>query len=138
MVALTLAASIMAALDQLSKRLVSRWLAVGQSVCVGRYFQIRHARSKRLALPIQQHWLLLCTWTALATALVVVLHYGVYFRRPTAEFASGMALGGAASNIVDFVRCGYVIDMVDVGVWPVFNLADAAILLGVILALWRI
>jgi len=48
----------------------------------------------------------------------------------------GAALGGAASNLYDRLRRGAVIDFLDVGWWPVFNLADVAITLGTITALW--
>ncbi len=40
-------------------------------------------------------------------------------------------VGGALANVVDRLRFGYVVDYLDVHVWPVFNLADAAIVAGV-------
>ena len=52
----------------------------------------------------------------------------------------GLVLGGAAANVVERLRFGYVIDYLDVHVWPVFNLADSAIVMGaglVVLALFR-
>ncbi len=52
-----------------------------------------------------------------------------------ARIAMGAALGGAASNLLDLVVRGCVIDYVDVRVWPVFNLGDAAIVTGVLVAL---
>ena len=42
-------------------------------------------------------------------------------------------LGGALSNILERLRAGYVLDYLDVHVWPVFNLADTAIVVGAIL-----
>jgi signal peptidase II len=45
-----------------------------------------------------------------------------------------MAIGGAAGNIVDRIRRGGVIDFVAAGPWPVFNLADAAMTIGLLLA----
>jgi signal peptidase II len=44
-----------------------------------------------------------------------------------------MVLGGITSNLLDRLRRGGVIDVVDLGVWPVFNLADVAIVAGVLL-----
>jgi signal peptidase II len=38
--------------------------------------------------------------------------------------------GGAAGNLIDRVRLGHVVDYLDVHIWPVFNLADVAIVLG--------
>ena len=47
-----------------------------------------------------------------------------------------LILGGAAGNLMDRVRLGYVVDFVDLRVWPVFNLADSAITVGIGLLLW--
>jgi len=48
-----------------------------------------------------------------------------------------LILGGAAGNLIDRSRLGYVIDFIDVRVWPVFNLGDSAITIGVVLLLWH-
>lgn len=52
----------------------------------------------------------------------------------------GLAIiaGGALSNLLDRVRLGYVIDFLDFRVWPVFNLADVAIVVGTGLILLRL
>ena len=44
----------------------------------------------------------------------------------------GLILGGALSNGVDRLLQGHVVDFIDLHWWPVFNLADSAIVLGVI------
>lgn len=43
----------------------------------------------------------------------------------------GMIFGGGLSNLVDRIRQGYVVDFIQFGWWPVFNLADSAITIGV-------
>lgn len=65
--------------------------------------------------------------------------------RPLQQFAFGLVIGGAIGNIIDRVRLGYVVDFVDLRIndqwrWYVFNVADAAICIGVALlavAFWR-
>jgi signal peptidase II len=42
----------------------------------------------------------------------------------------GLALGGAVGNLIDRVRIGQVIDFIDLGWWPIFNIADSAIVVG--------
>jgi signal peptidase II len=42
----------------------------------------------------------------------------------------GLMVGGALGNVTDRLRFGYVVDYLDVHVWPVFNLADAGIVAG--------
>jgi signal peptidase II len=48
----------------------------------------------------------------------------------------GMLLGGALGNLADRAREGAVIDFIDPIAWPAFNLADASIVLGVLLLFW--
>jgi signal peptidase II len=43
----------------------------------------------------------------------------------------GMQLGGAVGNMVDRIRYGHVFDFVELPHWPVFNVADSAIVVGV-------
>jgi signal peptidase II len=51
---------------------------------------------------------------------------------------TGAIVGGAAGNLIDGVRRAGVLDFIDVRVWPVFNLADAAIVAGAILIAYRV
>lgn len=48
---------------------------------------------------------------------------------------SGLVLimSGAMGNLIDRVRLGYVVDFIDVRVWPVFNIADSTITIGTLL-----
>ena len=43
----------------------------------------------------------------------------------------GLQVGGAAGNVVDRLKTGFVVDFLDFRVWPVFNVADIAICVGV-------
>ena len=74
-------------------------------------------------------------------AAVLVLFY-VWYRQEggatrTTHVAFALILGGAVGNIIDRLRFGYVIDFVDFRFWWVFNVADAAISVGVGLLLLR-
>ena len=46
-----------------------------------------------------------------------------------------LILGGAVGNLIDRLRLGYVVDFIDLRVWPVFNVGDSAITIGVALLL---
>jgi signal peptidase II len=84
-------------------------------------------------------WLLVGLTAAIATGVVVWLWRER--QRPDA-MALGLVLGGAAGNILDRVRFGHVVDFADLhfGEWHpflVFNVADAAITVGVLLLVLR-
>jgi signal peptidase II len=54
-----------------------------------------------------------------------------------APIALGAALGGAGSNVLDRVWRDGVVDFIDFKFWPVFNLADVAIVAGVLIGVLR-
>ncbi len=68
--------------------------------------------------------------------LVVLLKDGTVF----SQISLGMILGGATGNLIDRIRFGAVIDFIDLHYgnihWPAFNVADAAITVGIILIVW--
>ena len=49
-----------------------------------------------------------------------------------------LVAGGALGNLYDRLSFGYVVDFLDFRVWPVFNIADSAICIGVLVVLWNI
>ena len=69
----------------------------------------------------------------LALTVLAALFYNrsAWPGRAADQWGFGLMVGGALANVVDRVRFGYVVDYIDVHVWPVFNLADAAIVVGV-------
>jgi signal peptidase II len=75
-----------------------------------------------------------------AIAVVLYLYTRDAYRGIPQRVLLGCILGGAIGNLVDRVRLGWVGDFIDVGVgatrWPVFNVADSAVTVGVILLAW--
>jgi signal peptidase II len=64
------------------------------------------------------------------TLFCALVQFGPLFQNDVAPIALGCAIGGAAGNLFDRVRTGGVIDFIDLHVWPVFNVADMAIVGG--------
>jgi len=77
-------------------------------------------------------------WGAVLAVVVLGVRSGYLFQRPAAQMALGAALAGALSNLYDRMRRGAVVDFLDLGWWPSFNLADIGITLGVVVAIWFI
>ncbi len=75
------------------------------------------------------------TYFFIVVALIVIAIIVASYRRLHGtswllNVALGLQLGGAIGNLIDRVRHGYVVDFVDLTVWPVFNVADSAIVVG--------
>ena len=122
--------------DQLAKWLVARHLPKGQSLLFARWLEIRYttkrSEARRGARP---RFALLLLWCSTAIILILFVQQGELFRHVAARTGLGAALGGAAGNLYDRMRRGAVIDLLKVGWWPVFNLADVAITFGATAAL---
>ena len=52
---------------------------------------------------------------------------------PLLRLAIGLQLGGAVGNLIDRLFLGAVVDFIDVGPWPTFNVADSSIVVGIFL-----
>ena len=56
------------------------------------------------------------------------------------QFSVGLLIGGTIGNLIDRILYGYVIDFIDFRIWPVFNVADSSVTIGIILLiilLWK-
>ncbi|GAC1325531.1 MAG: signal peptidase II [Chloroflexota bacterium] len=130
--ALLLVAAAVLAADQVSKRVVASTLGDGRVVkLAGGLVQLDFTANTGAAFGIFKSAGILFIAIALAVAACVIVYRGSIARMPvTVRSGIGLILGGALSNALDRVRLGYVIDFVDLRWWPVFNLADSAIVIG--------
>jgi signal peptidase II len=124
--------------DQLTKLFVYWRLVEGRSVSLGwvRIRLVLSAGGSRLFAGDRRAMLLV--WGSAVASIVFVMWHGHFFEHPAAQAGLSAAMGGATSNLYDRLRRGAVIDFLDLGWWPVFNLADVAITLGAMTALWFI
>jgi signal peptidase II len=120
-------------LDQAVKFFVMASMELGHSVPVlPGIFHITYIQNPGAAFGIlaEQRWIFII-------AGVLIIGAGVFFfKRLEKEsawiyYGSSLLLGGAASNLIDRIWLGKVIDFFDFRVWPVFNTADIAICVGV-------
>ena len=67
-------------------------------------------------------------------AYVFFIHRRVPFLdNALGKIALGLVLGGTIGNLIDRLRFGYVTDFIDIGIWPTFNIADSAVVVGTII-----
>lgn len=136
---LAVAAAVLAA-DVVSKQLVVAWLADGPPLhVVDGVLQLVVTRNAGAAFSIGQGATVIFSVIALVVIGAIIrvagrLHSGAW------ALALGLILGGALGNVTDRLfrspgpLRGHVVDWIELPHWPVFNLADAAIVVGGVLA----
>ncbi|MDO8690113.1 MAG: signal peptidase II [Dehalococcoidia bacterium] len=129
-----LIAIVVIAADQLTKQWVTANLAMGQSLPEGAAVRLTYVVNTGAAFGILPQY---SVYLVLVAFLVIgmVFFYQRYLpgEKLLVKSSLGLMLGGALGNLIDRLRYGFVVDFVDVRVWPVFNLADASISVGVCL-----
>ena len=130
-------------LDQVSKFAVFLLMEPGESIpLLSDFVRLTFVRNSGAAfglLPGNRIPFLFTTFLAIAALLFLLFRS----RRTGAGISSYLVLvlAGATGNLIDRLRLGEVVDFVDVGWknvrWPVFNVADAAVTVGVLLFLYR-
>ena len=116
MIVLVAAAALSLAIDVASKQLVMG------AAAEGRVHVVINTRPA-LSVPHTAALLAVIVGVALTAAPDGLIAVGL-----------GLAIGGAAGNLVDRMHRGGVVDFIAAGPWPVFNLADAAMAAGIFLA----
>ena len=123
-------------IDQASKRLIELRFA-DRAVDCGPYLRIRRvSNSQRLYRRSSFRVALVLVWIAAFVAALILSGRGS-FTSVAAAIGVGAALGGALGNLLDIIRTKAVRDFIDLGWWPVFNVADVAIIGGLAAAFLR-
>lgn len=127
-------------LDQFSKYIVVENMALGESIpIIEEVFHLTYILNPGAAFGMLTHNRLF--FIAIA---VVVIGIIIWARREIlaspweVKAGCGLFLGGAIGNLIDRARQGLVIDFFDFRIWPVFNIADIAICIGVGLIIWNL
>jgi signal peptidase II len=137
-------ASIIVILDQITKALVranipygGRWMPLDWLMP---YFRFVHWDNTGAAFGLfQGGGLIFAILAVIVTVFIVIYYPQIPQDEKLMRIAMSMQLGGALGNLIDRVIFGPVTDFISVGTFPVFNIADSSITVGVgilILGLW--
>lgn len=136
-------AAVVIAIDQAVKAWVigAAHLALGSPVPIWGPIRLTLVENGGVSFGLFQSDAAWTRWALAAFSLVVAVGLGLWVRRtdkPFSAVAVGVIIGGAVGNLIDRVRHGVVIDFIDVTAlyfpW-VFNVADSAITIGIVLLL---
>ena len=124
------------ALDQWTKAIVRANLTIGQMWApwewLTPYARIVHWYNTGVAFGMFQDANLLFSILAIIVSLGILFYFPrVEANETVLRVALSMQLGGAVGNLLDRIFVGHVTDFISVGTFPVFNIADSSITLGV-------
>jgi len=131
-------------LDQISKQLAEYYLVFHVPVPVIPLFNLTLSYNTGAAFSFLSEAGGWQRWFFIAMALIVSTAIVIWMRKLSPQdkwvaIALGMVLGGALGNVIDRILFGHVIDFLHVYYqqwsWPIFNIADSAIFVGVAILL---
>jgi signal peptidase II len=131
-----LTVSLIVFLDRFTKIFFSDLLSTGESLPIIRnvlHFTLVHNTGIAFGL-FKNHGVVFIIVPIIASVLLI---YNIYYYKSNNEelsrlyiVAFSLILAGAIGNLIDRICFGYVVDFVDLRIWPVFNIADSAITIG--------
>lgn len=139
MIAYYILALIIVAIDQVTKYVIVKTMALSETIpLLEGVFHITSHRNRGAAFGILQE----ARWFFIVMTIIVVVVIVWYMPRIRGQrralLAFSLILGGALGNFIDRLLHGEVVDFLDFRLinFPIFNVADSAIVIGVILLMW--
>ncbi|MDD5505947.1 MAG: signal peptidase II [Candidatus Omnitrophica bacterium] len=125
--------------DQLSKSLAIRFLQLNTPVVLIKDFlYLTLVNNRGAAFGMLKNQLFLFVAISCLAILFIFFHLKNKKHPLLFKISLSLILSGAAGNLIDRLRFGYVVDFLDFRIWPVFNLADSALTIGALLLSWEL
>jgi signal peptidase II len=120
------------AADQAVKAIVRGSIAPTETVDLVPGVHLVNVRNSGVAFSVLSGGGVLPLLIGLIAVGALLAFFATHLRRPLVWLPTGLLLGGAAGNLLDRLREGYVTDFIKLPHWPAFNVADIAITFGVL------
>lgn len=126
--------------DIITKQLVQKHLIEHQSLqLLPNFLSITFVKNKGVAFSILDGFMPLIIIITTIIIIFILKYISTIKRNNLENISYGLILGGALGNLIDRIFYGYVIDFIDIKIinynYPIFNLADTLIVIGVVLIL---
>jgi signal peptidase II len=137
-------AAVVITLDQLSKLWVRDHFALWESLPIIGRLSLTYHINPGAAFGLLDNQTELLIIMGIASLFIILLFLRYLSRLTTLSLVSiGLIWGGAVGNLIDRIRFGYVTDFIDFRLWgdfhwPTFNIADAAITVGVVTLIYHV
>jgi signal peptidase II len=132
-------ALVVVVFDQITKWWIQSNYYLGQSVPETGFFRLVYVQNTGAAFSIfHGHVGILSVISAIGVVVILIYNFVIsrrfpYLITPLNKIALGLILGGTVGILIDRFWLSYVRDFVSVGIWPVFNVADSATDVGVVI-----
>ena len=124
-------------LDRFIKGYVQTAFDLGKSVqIIPSFFSITYLHNTGAGFSLFQNMQLVLILISLLALFLIYYYFSDLPKKPYIHAAIGLILGGILSNLYDRVFLGYVVDYLDFHIWPIFNLADSALSVGIIFLIY--
>ena len=126
-------AVVVVILDQWSKYYIQSQMSLGMSIpVIPEIFHLTYILNPGAAFGILENQRFFFVIIAVAMIAIVIYLYPRLPSKPLLlRLGIGLMAGGAVGNVIDRIKTGYVVDFFDFRIWPIFNIADIAIVVGV-------
>jgi signal peptidase II len=129
-------AGAVVAADQLSKAIVRGSVGRNERIDLFPGLDLINTRNTGVAFGFFSGGGALVALLAGVALVALLVFFARHAERPLVWLPTGLLIGGAAGNLIDRAAEGSVTDFLDPPLWPAFNLADAAITIGVLTLLY--
>jgi signal peptidase II len=119
--------------DQVSKSIARSVMWEGRSIpVVDNIFHLTLVYNTGAAFGLLKDHQYIFTWSAVIFSLAIIYIFlsGRFVSDRYEKTALSLILGGTLGNLTDRIGLGYVVDIFDLRIWPVFNVADSCITVG--------
>ncbi len=123
--------AVVLVLDQVVKSLARTWPLGESKVVIPGFFWLTHTENTGASFSMLTGNNTLLIWIALIV-LGALIYYHDTFKDQFEKICYALILSGLLGNLIDRVFFGSVTDLFDLGWWPVFNIADSALVVGVL------
>ncbi len=120
--------------DQYTKYLVRHKLIEGRSVkLIGKVVYLTYLKNRGAAFSILQGGRWVFVVIAIAAAALIIANIRLVVSNGLLSVGTALLLGGIVGNLIDRFFLGFVTDFIDFRFWPVFNIADSAVDIGLLI-----
>jgi len=125
--------------DQLTKYLALRFLQLNNPVpLIKNFLNLTLVYNRGGAFGFFQNQLFLFVLVSFFAIGLIIYNLKNKTNSVILQLSLSLILGGAVGNLIDRLRFGFVVDFLDLRIWPVFNIADSVITIAALVLAWEL